>query len=49
MAQVAAWFIFKGERERGEELLERALALSDRDVWFYTDAAGAYLGVEPQW
>ena len=48
MAQVAAWYIYEGDREGGEELLSRALALAANDTWFYTDAAGAYLGVEPQ-
>ena len=49
MAQAAAWYILNGERERGEELLERAIGMKDSDPYFYTDAAGAYLGVEPQW
>jgi len=48
LAGIAAWYIYKGERERGEEYLARALAMSPGDTWFYTDAAGAYLGVEPQ-
>jgi len=42
---IEAWYIRIGQRDKGEELLGRALARNPSEVWTYVRAAEAYLGV----
>ncbi|HEY4365613.1 MAG TPA: hypothetical protein VGN07_00125 [Steroidobacteraceae bacterium] len=47
-AQVGAWYIRTGQREKGEELLAKAFARNDDQLWHYVRAAEAYLNVAPK-
>jgi tetratricopeptide (TPR) repeat protein len=44
-SEIGAWYIRSGERDKGEELLARALAKHPDDLWHYIRAGEAYLGV----
>jgi tetratricopeptide (TPR) repeat protein len=44
-SEIGAWYIRNGQRERGEELLAKALARNPDEVWHYIRAAEAYLDV----
>lgn len=44
-AEIGAWYIRMGQREKGEQLLAQALARNPDEVWHYVRAAEAYLGV----
>ncbi len=44
-SEIGAWYIRTGQREKGEELLAKALAKNPDDVWHYVRASEAYLGV----
>lgn len=46
-AEIGAWYIRFGQRDRGEELLAEALARNPDETWHYVRAAEAYLGVPP--
>ena len=46
-AEIGAWYIRNGQREKGEELLSQAFARNPNEVWHYLRAAEAYLGVPP--
>jgi len=46
-AEIGAWYISIGQRDKGEELLSQALARNPDEVWHYVRAAEAYLGVPP--
>jgi hypothetical protein len=46
-AEIGAWYIRTGERDKGEELLSQALARNPSELWHYVRAAEAYLGVPP--
>jgi tetratricopeptide (TPR) repeat protein len=47
-AEIGAWYIRTGQREKGEELLAKALAKNPDEVWHYVRAGEAYLGVSPR-
>ena len=47
-AELGAYTLIKGDREKAEELFDRAYSLNQEEVWNTTMAAGAYLGVKPQ-
>jgi tetratricopeptide (TPR) repeat protein len=47
-AEIGAWYIRIGQREKGEELFARALAKHANDNWHYVRAAEALLGVRPK-
>lgn len=47
-AEVGAWYIRIGQREKGEELLTKAFARNSDDVWHYVRAGEALLGVSPK-
>jgi tetratricopeptide (TPR) repeat protein len=47
-AEIGAWYIRIGQREKGEELLGQALAKNPDEVWHYVRAAEAYFGVRPR-
>ena len=42
-----AWYISIGQRDKGEELLARALARNPDEMWHYVRAAEALLKVPP--
>jgi tetratricopeptide (TPR) repeat protein len=44
-SEIGAWYIRNGERDKGEELLGKALARNPEEVWHYVRAGEAYLGV----
>ncbi len=44
-SEIGAWYIRNGQRDRGEDLLAKALAKNPDDLWHYVRAAEAYLGV----
>jgi tetratricopeptide (TPR) repeat protein len=44
-AEIGAWFIRIGQRDRGEELLSQALTRNPGEMWHYVRAAEAYLNV----
>jgi tetratricopeptide (TPR) repeat protein len=44
-SEIGAWYIRHGQRDKGEELLSKALAKNPDDLWHYVRAAEAYLGV----
>jgi tetratricopeptide (TPR) repeat protein len=46
-AEIGAWYIRTGRRDKGEELLSQALARNPGELWHYVRAAEAYLGVPP--
>lgn len=44
-AEIGAWYIRTGQRDKGEELLAQAMARNPDSVWHYVRAAEAYLEV----
>ena len=44
-AQIGAWYISRGQRDKGEELLAQAFAQNPEDVWHYLRAAEGLLKV----
>ena len=46
-AEIGAWYIRTGQREKGEELFSQALARNPGELWHYVRAAEAFLGVPP--
>lgn len=44
-AEIGAWYIKIGQREKGEALIEQALKRDPNDLWHYVRAAEAFLGV----
>jgi tetratricopeptide (TPR) repeat protein len=46
-AEIGAWYIRIGQREKGEALLAKALARNPEEVWHYLNAAEAFLNVPP--
>lgn len=44
-AEIGAWYIRIGQRDKGEELLAMALQRDPEDVWHWVRAAEALLGV----
>jgi tetratricopeptide (TPR) repeat protein len=46
-AEIGAWYIRIGQREKGEELFAQALAKNPDEVWHYLRAAEAFLAVPP--
>jgi len=47
-AEVGAWYIRNGQREKGEELLGRAFAKNPDEVWHYVRAAEALMNLPPR-
>lgn len=47
-AEVGAWYIRTGRREKGEELLTKAFARNSDELWHYVRVAEAFLNVEPK-
>ena len=46
-AEIGAWYISIGQRDKGEELLGRAMARNPDEMWHYIRAAEAFLKVPP--
>jgi Tfp pilus assembly protein PilF len=46
-AEVGAWYIRTGQREKGEALLAKAFAKNSDELWHYVRAGEALLGVPP--
>ncbi len=46
-AEVGAWYIRNGQREKGEALLANAFARNDDELWHYVRAAEGLLNVQP--
>lgn len=47
-AEVGAWYIRRGQREKGEELLTKAFARNADELWHYVRTAEAFLNVAPK-
>jgi Tfp pilus assembly protein PilF len=47
-AEVGAWYIRNGQREKGEELLSKAFARNSEEIWHYVRAGEALMGVSPK-
>lgn len=47
-AEVGAWYIRNGQREKGEELLAKAFARNPDELWHYVRTAEAFLNVPPK-
>ena len=48
LAEIGAFYIRIGQREKGEELLTKALSRNPNENWHYVRAAEALLGVPPK-
>jgi len=48
LAELGAYYLLEGDREKAEELFDRANALNADELWNTSAIAGAYLGVKPQ-
>jgi tetratricopeptide (TPR) repeat protein len=46
-AEIGAWYIRIGQRDKGEDLFAQAFARNPDDVWHYLRAAEAFMGVAP--
>jgi tetratricopeptide (TPR) repeat protein len=46
-AEIGAWYIRIGQRDKGEELLAQALSRNPDEMWHYVRAAEAFLKVPP--
>jgi tetratricopeptide (TPR) repeat protein len=46
-AEVGAWYIRTGQREKGEALLAKALSRNGEEVWHFVRAGEAFLNVQP--
>jgi tetratricopeptide (TPR) repeat protein len=46
-AEIGAWYIRIGQRDKGEELLAQALARNPDEMWHYIRAAEAFLKISP--
>ena len=44
-SEIGAWYIRHGQRDKGEELLAKALAKNPDDVWHYIRASESLLAV----
>ena len=47
-AEIGAWYIRTGQREKGEELLAKAFARHPNEIWHYVRTAEAFLNVPPK-
>jgi tetratricopeptide (TPR) repeat protein len=47
-AEVGAWYIRTGQREKGEELFTKAFARNPDELWHYVRLAEAFLNVPPK-
>jgi len=47
-AEIGAWYITIGQRDKGEELFAQAFARNPDETWHYVRVAEAFLGVTPR-
>jgi tetratricopeptide (TPR) repeat protein len=47
LMEAGCWFNLLGNRERAEQLFDKAFTLSPNDEWLYVSAAASYVGVQP--
>lgn len=47
-AEVGAWYLRTGKREKGEELFTKAFARNPDELWHYVRLAEGYLNVPPK-
>lgn len=47
LAEVGAYYMLKGDRATAEDLFDRSFRL-ESEVWSTVNAAGSYLGIQPQ-
>jgi len=47
-AEIGAWYVRIGQRDKGEELFAKALARNPGEMWHYVRIAEAFLGVPPR-
>jgi tetratricopeptide (TPR) repeat protein len=48
LTEVGAYYNLMGDRAKAEELFDRAFQLHSGEVWQTANAAGSYLGAQPQ-
>ncbi|HEV7241927.1 MAG TPA: tetratricopeptide repeat protein [Thermoanaerobaculia bacterium] len=48
LAELGAYYLLKGDREKAEELFDKSYSIEQSEVWNTSMIAGAYLGVKPQ-
>jgi tetratricopeptide (TPR) repeat protein len=48
LAELAAYYMIKGDRAKAEELIDKSLSIESGEVWNTSMIAGGYLGVKPQ-
>ncbi|HVG24691.1 MAG TPA: tetratricopeptide repeat protein [Thermoanaerobaculia bacterium] len=48
LAELAAYYMLKGDRKKAEELIDKSFAIESGEVWNTSMIAGGYLGVRPQ-
>jgi tetratricopeptide (TPR) repeat protein len=48
LAELGAYYLIKGDRDKAEELFDQSFKLESGEVWNTTAVAGGYLGVRPQ-
>ena len=47
LSEVGSYYIMKGDRAKGEEMIARSFKIEPSELWSTLDAAGAYLGIRP--
>ena len=48
LAELAAYYMLKGDRKTAEELTDKSFSIESGEVWNTAMIAGGYLGVRPQ-
>ena len=48
LAELGAYYLLKGNREKAEELFDKSFSIESGEVWNTSMMAGGYLGVKPQ-
>ena len=48
LAELGAYHLLKGDREKAEELFDKSFSIESGEVWNTSMIAGGYLGVRPQ-
>ena len=48
LAELGAYYLIQGDREKAEELFDRSMNIESGEVWNTSMIAGGYLGVHPQ-
>ena len=48
LAELASYYLIKGDRETAEALIDKSFSIESGEVWNTSMIAGGYLGVRPQ-